>query len=98
MNIAKASYTNTIGDNELSAVWTDPDFNPADNAVYYARVIEIPTPRWSTYDAKTLGVPVPEGVDPIIQERAWSSPIWYTAAPDVAKKLDFYPGLQERLP
>ena len=59
VDIADASYTNTIGDTELSAVWTDPDFDPSQHAVYYARVIEIPTPRWSTYDAKTLGVPVP---------------------------------------
>ena len=98
VDIADASYTNSIGDNELAAVWTDPDFNPSDNAVYYARVIEIPTPRWSTYDAKTLGVSPPEGVDAVIQERAWTSPIWYTASPENARKLDFYPGLQERLP
>jgi len=74
----KATYTNDIGDTQLSAVWTDPDFEPALHAVYYVRVLEIPTPRWSTYDAVKLGVEVPEGVPVSIQERAWSSPIWYT--------------------
>jgi hypothetical protein len=98
VNIAKASYTNDIGDNELSAVWTDPDFDPSHHAVYYVRVIEIPTPRWSTYDAKKLGVEPPAEVDATIQERAWTSPIWYTPAANLVKKLDFYPGLQERLP
>jgi hypothetical protein len=73
-----ATYTNDIGDTQLSVVWTDPDFDPALHAVYYVRVLEIPTPRWSTYDAVSLGVPAPEGVTASIQERAWSSPIWYT--------------------
>ena len=61
----------------LSAVWTDPDFDPSIKSVYYVRVLEIPTPRWSTFDAVKLGVPPPEGVDAAIQERAYSSPIWY---------------------
>ena len=98
VNIADASYANSIGDNELSAVWSDPNFDPSQHAVYYARVIEIPTPRWSTYDAKALSVEPPQGVDAAIQERAWTSPIWYTPAAKLVKKLDFYPGLQEKLP
>jgi hypothetical protein len=75
---ATASYTNTIGAAELTATWTDPDFDPAVPAVYYARVLQIPTPRWSTYDAVKLGVQVPEGLPTSIQERAWTSPVWYT--------------------
>jgi hypothetical protein len=98
VNIQKATYTNNIGDNELSAVWTDPDFDPSQHAVYYARVIEIPTPRWSTYDAVTLGIEPPKEVPATIQERAWASPIWYTPDPSLVRKLDFYPGLQEKLP
>jgi hypothetical protein len=98
VDIKKATYTNNIGDTQLSAVWTDPDFVPSQHAVYYARVIEIPTPRWSTYDAAELGVEPPKEVDATIQERAWASPIWYTPDPKLVKKLDFYPGLQDRLP
>jgi hypothetical protein len=98
VDIKKATYTNNIGDTQLSAVWTDPDFVPSQHAVYYARVIEIPTPRWSTYDAAELGVEPPKEVDATIQERAWASPIWYTPEPKLVKKLDFYPGLEERLP
>ena len=77
VDVAAASYTNDIGATELMTAWTDPDFDPALPALYYARVLQIPTPRWSTYDAAKLGVDVPEGLPTSIQERAWTSPIWY---------------------
>jgi hypothetical protein len=81
VDVKTATYTNDIGDSQLAAVWTDPDFDPTLRAAYYVRVLEIPTPRWSTYDAVKLGVPTPdEVVPPTIQERACSSPIWYTPA------------------
>lgn len=95
VDIKNASYTNNIGDNELAAVWTDPDFKPEHHAVYYVRVLEIPTPRWSTYDAKAMGIEPPAGVDAVIQERAWSSPIWYTPEPKLVKKAAFYPDLHQ---
>jgi hypothetical protein len=75
---ADASYLNNIGDAELRAVWTDPDFNPEHPTVYYARVLEIPTPTWQAYDAKFFGVKMPEEVSLSHQERAYTSPIWYT--------------------
>ena len=73
-----ASFTNTIGASELGTVWTDPDFIPKHKAFYYARVIEIPTPRWSTYEAFRFGLPIPEGAPVSTQERAYTSPIWHT--------------------
>ncbi|MCB1853981.1 MAG: DUF3604 domain-containing protein [Halieaceae bacterium] len=72
-----ASWTNTIGASELGAVWTDPDFDPDQRAFYYARVIQIPTPRWSTYDAFRFGVPLPDGAPVATQDRAYTSPIWF---------------------
>ena len=78
VNIADASYTNSIGDPQLSAVWTDPDFDPSERAFYYVRVIEIPTPRWSAHDAKFFDLDLPDDVPMVIQDRAYTSPIWYT--------------------
>jgi hypothetical protein len=98
VDITKATYKNSIGDNRLSAVWTDPDFDPSQHAVYYVRVLEIPTPRWSTYDAVALGIKPLEEVPATIQERAWASPIWYTPDPSVATKAFSYPGLRDYLP
>lgn len=72
-----AQYTNTIGSISLNTIWTDPDFDPLSHAFYYARVLEIPTPRWTTYDAVAIGVPLPKDVPYFIQERAWTSAIWY---------------------
>jgi hypothetical protein len=78
VDLAKATWTNTIGAAELITVWEDPDFDPDVPAVYYARVLEIPTPRWTAYEAVRFGVEMPEGVEMITQERAYTSPIWYT--------------------
>jgi len=78
VDLEAANWTNTIGASELATVWKDPDFNPKARTFYYARVIEIPTPRWVLYDKVRLGAKVPEGVDLIHQERAYTSPIWYT--------------------
>jgi hypothetical protein len=78
VDVANATWTNTIGDPELITVWTDPDFDPGVSAFYYARVIEIPTPRWTAYDTKRLGVQMDSEVPMTTQERAYTSPIWYT--------------------
>ncbi|MFV2006299.1 MAG: DUF3604 domain-containing protein [Longimicrobiales bacterium] len=77
VDVQNANWTNDIGASELGTVWSDPDFDPDQRAFYYARVIEIPTPRWSTYDAFRFGVPIPEGAPTSTQERAYTSPIWY---------------------
>jgi len=82
VDIKNATYTNDIGDTQLSAVWTDPDFDPAQQASYYVRVLEIPTPRWSTYDSARNNLPLSDQVPATIRERAWSSPIWYIPLAD----------------
>jgi hypothetical protein len=78
VDVKAANWTNTIGASELGTVWTDPQFDPSQRAFYYARVIEIPTPRWIVYDAFRFAVDIPEGAETIHQERAYTSPIWYT--------------------
>ena len=78
VDVEAASFTNSIGAPMLFVYWTDPDFDPGQRAFYYVRVLEIPTPRWTTYDAKFFGVDLPEDVPATIQERAYTSPIWYT--------------------
>jgi len=78
VNVEEATYTNAIGAPYLEAFWVDPDFHPAERAFYYVRVLEIPTPRWTTYDAKVFGVERPKDQPASQQERAYTSPIWYT--------------------
>jgi len=78
VDVANATWTNTIGTTELITVWKDPDFDAGQRAFYYARVIEIPTPRWTAFDAKYFKVKMPEEVPMITTERAYTSPIWYT--------------------
>lgn len=78
VDLETASWANTIGASELSTVWTDPDFDPAARAFYYVRVLEIPTPRWVVYDKVRFGIDLPQEAQLVHQERAYSSPIWYT--------------------
>ena len=78
VNLETLEYSNSIGTVELKGTWTDPDFDPNRNAFYYVRVLEIPTPRWSSFDAKLLGVQYPSDVPKTIQERAYTSAIWYS--------------------
>ena len=78
VDLATATYTNTIGDAILAAHWKDPDFDPEQDAFYYIRVLEIPTPRWTTYDAVFFGIDRPDNVPATLQDRAYTSPIWYT--------------------
>jgi len=78
VNVEEASYRNSIGAAALSVLWTDPDFDPGVQAFYYVRVLEIPTPRWTAYDARYFGVEMPPEARMTVQDRAYSSPIWYT--------------------
>jgi hypothetical protein len=78
VDVATATWTNTIGAPELIAVWEDPDFDPNLPAVYYARVLEIPTPRWTAYEQVRYGITLPDVAEMVTQERAYTSPIWYT--------------------
>ncbi len=78
VDIEAATWTNSIGASELATVWTDPDFDPSYHAFYYARILEIPTPRWVLYDKLRMGAEIPATAELIHQERAYTSPIWYT--------------------
>jgi hypothetical protein len=78
VDIDKATYSNTIGSAMLAAYWQDPGFDPGQHAFYYVRVLEIPTPRWTTYDAAYYGIKRPDNVPATIQDRAYTSPIWYS--------------------
>ncbi len=78
VDIDNATYTNSIGDALLMGHWKDPDFDPGERAFYYVRVIEIPTPRWTAYDAKRFGIKMPPEVTMTVTDRAYTSPIWYT--------------------
>ena len=78
VDLATATYTNSIGDAQLFAWWADPDFDPAFKSFYYARVIEIPTPRWTAFDEVRFGIKMDPEVTRVLQERAYTSPIWYT--------------------
>lgn len=78
VNIEDASWTNTIGSAALAGFWKDPEFDPAEKSFYYVRVLEIPTPRWTAYDAKFFDIDMPDGTPMTVQDRAYTSPIWYT--------------------
>ena len=78
VDVGEATFTNAIGDALLMGYWKDPDFDPAERAFYYVRVLEIPTPRWTTYDAVFYEKELPKDVPASQQDRAYTSPIWYT--------------------
>jgi hypothetical protein len=81
VDVQNATWTNTIGAALLHAYWKDPEFDARQRAFYYVRVIEIPTPRWTAYDAKRFGITMRPEVPMTVTERAYTSPIWYTPAP-----------------
>ena len=85
VDLEKATYTNSVGSTELKTVWTDPEFDASLHAFYYARVLEIPTPRWTLIQAVKSGLPPPDIVPLTGQERAWTSPIWYTPSAEARK-------------
>jgi Protein of unknown function (DUF3604) len=85
VDIDTATYKNSVGSVELKTVWTDPDFDPSAPAFYYTRVLEIPTPRWTTIQAHKLGIAPPDVVAATLQERAWGSPIWYSPSDEARK-------------
>jgi uncharacterized protein DUF3604 len=87
VDVGKATYTNDVGSTELKTIWTDPEFDASLHAFYYARVLEIPTPRWTLIQAVKAGLPPPDVVPLTGQERAWSSPIWYTPSADARKNV-----------
>jgi hypothetical protein len=78
VDVTTATFTNTIGEAMMSAHWVDPDFDRSQSAFYYVRVLEIPTPRWTTYDAAFFNIKRPDNVPATVQDRAYTSPIWYT--------------------
>ena len=78
VDVANATWTHTIGSPELITVWTDPEFDPSVRAAYYARVLEIPTPRWTAYEAERFGITMKAEIPMVTVERAYTSPIWYT--------------------
>jgi hypothetical protein len=85
VDLDKATYTNSVGSTELKAVWTDPEFDASLHAFYYVRVLEIPTPRWTLIQAVKAGLPPPDVVPLTGQERAWTSPVWYTPSAEARK-------------
>jgi hypothetical protein len=85
VDLKTATYTNTVGSTELETAWTDPDFDSSLHAFYYARVLEIPTPRWTLIQSVKAGLPPPDVVPYTVQERAWTSPIWYTPSTQARK-------------
>jgi len=80
VDVKNASWSDAIGSPQLTGFWQDNDFSPSQQAFYYARVLEIPTPRWTAYDAKKFNITMPDNIPMITTERAYSSPIWYEAA------------------